>query len=219
MNEHPSLLYYGDNTITSDFPLVLIVGREPQSDQLVSKGMGYYDFSEHPRCAFWNTAYRTMALSDGRPGFDAAALKRECIQRRASPIVFTDGLPICLSDRNRGRQKADRRSTVSQEQVEEHIDAIFNLDIMSRVQLAILCGHRLSEFGIATRLYRSRLEERKIPSLETAFFFPTNSKTIAAQIEQAGGWDDLRLVLREFRCSDSIKSPPAPSLPQRSGHQ
>ncbi len=202
MNEtrkHPALIAYGAKTLSQNFPLALVVGREPQVDEEVAAGVGSYDFTAHPRCAFWNIAYRLMARSTGQPEFGTAAFKQECVQRKASPILFADALPIGLSNRNDARAKHLQRSEVSDEAADRHVKGIFELDIMKRVQLVILSGHQAPQFQYATNAYREHLRKAGKPFIETAFLYPTNSRKIEAQIEQANGWRSLRALLVEFR--------------------
>jgi hypothetical protein len=197
--KHPSLVYYGENTLVKSFPLLLVVGREPQVDEEVAKGIGSYDFVAHPRCAFWNVAHSMLARGERRAGFGTAALKREFVQLKASPIVFADALPICLSNKNNARDKLLQRSQTPEEAIVEHVNGIFDLDLMSRVALVILSGHQPAQFRHATTSFQEHLKSAGKPFIETAFFYPTNSQKIEAQIEQANGWKVLQSVLAEFR--------------------
>lgn len=197
---HPALAYYGENTLSHEFPLILVVGREPQADEEMLQGtVGSYDFAAHPRCAFWNVAYRMIARSTGQPEFGTAAFKRECVQRKASPIVFADALPIGLSNRNDARAKHLLRATVLEAAVDRHVAGVCALDIMKRAQLVILAGHQPPHFRYATAVYRRHLRAAGKPFIETAFFYPTNCRKIETQIGQANGWATLRTLLAKFR--------------------
>jgi len=87
---HPLFQTYA-NTLQQTFPLVLIIGREPNTDLEISGEHGLYNFDDHPRCAFWNVAYSVVAETQG---LSAAQLKQQCRHRRSSPLVFADALPI-----------------------------------------------------------------------------------------------------------------------------
>ncbi len=45
---HPILLYFGD-TAKIDLPVVLMIGREPNTHHQIVPGAGPYDFREYPR--------------------------------------------------------------------------------------------------------------------------------------------------------------------------
>lgn len=200
-NRHPSLVYYGEHTLARTFPLLLVIGREPQVDEIVSPGVGPYDFAAHPRCAFWNVAHSMLARSDRRPEFGPAALKKEFMRRGASPIAFADALPICLSNKNDGRSKCLQRAEVLERSIDEHVAGIFALDIMQRVDLVVLAGHQLWPFRYAANILRGHLKRAGKTYIETAFFYPTNSRTIEARIDEAHGWAALRTILTAFRAA------------------
>lgn len=196
---HPALIYFGSKTLSRDFPLVVFVGREPQTDEAVSKGIGPYNFTKHPRCAFWNTAYSQFARSDVRGDYRGADLKRECLQADASPIVFADALPICLSDTNSTGRKVSEREAVSKAAIDEHIDGIIGLDLFERVSLVVLAGHGRREFSYATEAFQRRLDAKCIPHVSTAFLYPTNSRKIRSQIAETGADRRFRSILAAFR--------------------
>ena len=53
---HPIISVYG-NTDSKCFPIILVVGREPNSAAKFVNTIGQYDFEEYPRCSFWNISY------------------------------------------------------------------------------------------------------------------------------------------------------------------
>ena len=63
-SDYPIILYF-DETATASFPLILVIGREPNSDQAIENTIGQYDFCNAPRCAFWNTSYGMLACHFG----------------------------------------------------------------------------------------------------------------------------------------------------------
>jgi len=199
--QHPSFLVYGDKTAAAAFDLILFVGREPQVDEDLVPGIGLYDFIEHPNCAFWNMAYRSVARVDGRSGFNTAALKRECMERQASPIAFADALPLCLSDMNSARTKLEARRKVTEERIEEHIDGILKLDIMQRVRLVVLSGHRVAGLEKACAIIPDRLNASRKAFVPTPFLYPTNSKAIDADLDLPSTRERIGSILRHFRAA------------------
>lgn len=198
-NSHPALIYFGSKTLTRNFPLILFVGREPQTDQMASKGIGTYDFTKYPRCAFWNTAYSQLAQADGHGDYRGAALKRDCLQAESSPIAFADALPICLSDKNSSGEKRRERSAISRAAIDDHIDGILSFDLLNRVDLVVLSGHERQEFSYATGALQTRLDAKGIRHISTAFLYPTNSRRIQEQLIASGAISRFQSILGTFR--------------------
>ena len=121
-NSHPILLYFGD-TAEIECSLVLMIGREPNTDHQIVPGAGPYDFREYPKAAFWNIAYGVVAQSVGRTG---AKLKQACIRKNASPILFANSLPIGI--KSFVVDKLPERGTVTAELARRHVEAVFALD-------------------------------------------------------------------------------------------
>jgi hypothetical protein len=100
---HPAIAVYGD-TAERSFPLLMVVGREPNSvNNGPSKGVATYCFDrdDGPRCAFWNTSYGIAARS---VGLSTRELKARCRSERASPIIYADALPITIRNQTRNKK-------------------------------------------------------------------------------------------------------------------
>jgi len=83
------------NTDLSNQPLILIVGREPNSVGKFVKTTGAYDFDNAPKCAFWNESYAVVGKLSEMSGQN---LKQICRDRKVSPIAFTDISPVLIAN-------------------------------------------------------------------------------------------------------------------------
>lgn len=194
---HPNLISYKE-TASREFPLILVVGREPNDSNFVSQKLGTYDFAQHPRCGLWNTSYKVIAdLSVGYE-LSCASLKKLCAERQSSPIVIADALPIGLPDK--ARNKAGARKAIIPAAIEQHVAGVFShRPIIERVGLALLSGHHLSGFDYASSLYQRELEKREIPFVRVNFLTMTQNRKIKEQIEASeGALDIVRRILGHF---------------------
>ncbi|WP_262030462.1 hypothetical protein [Microvirga sp. Mcv34] len=203
---HPSFLYYGETT-AKPFPLILVIGREPQVDKAVTPGAGPYDFRGSPRCAFWNSAAGLAARYSGVPGMTTAAIKREFQAARAAPLVFADALPIGLSDKTPPRDKARLRRAVPKAAIDRHLAYVLCLDdrpdpqvrsLLNRVEFVILSGHAAPGFEYSSGVLVRHLEGLRIPFVRTAFLYGSNMPGILSALA-ASGWDArFGSVMRRF---------------------
>lgn len=190
--EHPLIAVYGD-TLDDAFPLILVVGREPNNARRVGKRIGQYDFDLAPRCAFWNRAYTTAARAVSTT---ARELKHSCRERNASPMIFADISPVSIPDRVRAKN-ALRRSVLPAA-IRDHIDHILSHDaLLRRVHLAWLVGlDRPHHHSPALHLHQG-LAARGIPSCSLPFFGRTPNADIAAAISSRAS-SRLASALRAF---------------------
>lgn len=187
LKPHPALLTFGQ-TCTQDFPLIMIVGREPNSPEGVVYGHGGYDFASRKKrqCGFWSISYGIAAAT---VGLSTAAFKELCVNRDASPLVYTDALPITIL--NEVKDKRPFRLAVSDEAVREHIEHVFSHEhIVSRVRLVIISGLRDPSFARSVAWYRAACDVRGLPVVEVPFFFGNNAPTIRAKL----GPDNTRRI-------------------------
>jgi len=132
MTKHPSLSYFGD-TRSQSFPLLLVIGREPNTSLPIDKCIAPYDFRDHyPKGKFWDNAYGLLAEVAGST---CKQLKRLCIKVNASPVIFANALPIGIE--NKVPDKRSGRRSVAQG-AEGHITFIFFQDeLIDRVSMVI----------------------------------------------------------------------------------
>lgn len=175
--EHPILCLFGASE-NATFPLILVIGREPNADKPVTNFLGPYDFRLAPRCGFWNTAYGVAARI---LGVRTWALKQRCVQQDGSPIVFADALPQGILNHVGGKDV--RRATIPPNDVLRHIDNLFShKPIMNRVGLVIVSGLGDSTFALARQSIERQCSERHLPLARVAFFYPTNTTKILGQL-------------------------------------
>lgn len=182
---HPALLYFG-NTLELNCQLVLMMGREPNTDYRIVSGAGPYDFREYPKAAFWNIAYGLVAQSVQMTG---AKLKQVCIHKNASPILFANSLPIGI--KSSVDDKLQDRRKVTTESAQNHVRSVFALDdFISRVRIVIMSGLSENVFDASRRAIRIECDSRSIHVAEVPFFFGPNKAKIDAVLTD---FDRVRL--------------------------
>jgi hypothetical protein len=178
--EHPILCLFGASAAAT-FPLILIIGREPNADKPVTNFIGMYDFRWAPRCAFWNISYSVAARIVGT---DTWTLKQRCIRQGGSPIVYADALPQGILNHVGGKPR--HRATIAADDILRHIDNLFShKPILDRVSLVIASGLGGSTFAVARQGIEQKCHERNLPLAHVAFFYPTNTGKILDQLSAA----------------------------------
>jgi len=174
---HPILLTFGQ-TLTSTFPLILAIGREPNTPEPIRNILGTYDFRRHPRCGFWNTSYSVVARVAGKK---TRQLKHLCVSKGASPIVYADALPIGVP--NAIRDKDAYRRAVSSSSIAEHIANIFAYrDITARVALIMVSGLYSPIFDTSKQQIEAACRSAGISYVHVPFFYGTNTRKIYNQL-------------------------------------
>jgi hypothetical protein len=139
---HPIMLYYKE-TKDLDFPLILFVGREPNGDVEIKNIIGEHNFDDYPNCAFWNTSYGVVA---NVLGVSTSEIKELFRKRKSSCIVFSDSLPCTIL--NKVKDKFSIREKILEENIINHINDIFSLEISKRIKLIVLSGLQDKGFQI-----------------------------------------------------------------------
>ncbi len=174
---HPILCLFGKSAHAA-FPLILVIGREPNGVLTVSNVVGTYDFRRAPRCAFWNTAYGVAARILGTT---TLALKQRCVEQDGSPIVFADALPQSIP--NGTWAKHLERAAMPTADILLHVEHLFSHQaLIGRVRLVIASGLQGDVFAPALRIIERQCAERQLPLAQTAFFYGTNMPTILKQL-------------------------------------
>ena len=133
-NGHPIIVVYGE-TSKKRFPLILVIGREPNNDVNIINKVGLYDFEKSPYCGFWNTSYKIIGEINH---FSIREYKHKCKAKKSSIICISNCMPKPIL--NEVKDKDRIRKKISQEEIREHIDSIFSKDLIKRVKLIILAG-------------------------------------------------------------------------------
>lgn len=174
---HPLFLTFGQTT-EKDFPIVLIVGREPNNNSVSDKTVGQYDFIKYSNCAFWNIAFKVFSAYNG---LTTPQVKQLFIQQNASPVVFTDASPKGIQ--NKVKDKNAIRSTLTDEEISKHVEAIFANDkLMKRVKLVLFSGLEDAKYNKFKTLFNEQAAKRQMPIKEVSFFIGNNYSKIEKQI-------------------------------------
>jgi len=174
---HPLFLAFGQ-TVEKDFPIVLVVGREPNNNSVSDKTIGHYDFKKYSTCAFWNIAFKVFGAYND---LTTPQVKQLLIKRNASPIVFTDASPKAIP--NKVKDKNSIRVTLTDEEINEHVTAIFaNENLMKRVKLVLFSGLEDAKYNKFKTLFNEQAAKRQMPIKEVSFFIGNNYSKIEKQI-------------------------------------
>ncbi|HSH79123.1 MAG TPA: hypothetical protein VLA19_11405 [Herpetosiphonaceae bacterium] len=192
MQNHPILSVFGE-TEQRDYPLLLIVGREPNGNTPMTNEVGPYDFRIHSRCGFWNTSYAMVARAVGLKTFQ---FKRRCVSLGGSPIVYTDALPQCVP--NAVADKWSSRASITTDVIHQHIDNTFShTRLLSRVKLVILSGLDHPVFEMSCRLIEQRCRELELRCIRLPFFHGMHSRTIHGALKEVDR-ELIRNVVNDF---------------------
>lgn len=194
---HPTIQYFG-STHSGSFPLVLVVGREPNTDRPIEDAIGPYDFRLAPNCGFWNISYGML----GRLcGLTTKEMKRVCLHQDGSPLIYADSLPHGLLSAT--LKKSEIREAISPTDVVAHVSRIFShRTLLDRVRCLILSGLEAPTFRLAAAQFRTLGAERAIRVVELPFFYGPNMPKIEQALSNSDR-DLLRSIWREFEHSNS----------------
>ncbi|MDP1696123.1 MAG: hypothetical protein Q8L29_04375, partial [archaeon] len=79
--EH-ALITLFNRTGKGNFPLILIIGREPNNTNKFNNKVGKYFFEDAPTSAFWNISYKKIGELKG---LNVKDFKRLCNEKKTSP--------------------------------------------------------------------------------------------------------------------------------------
>jgi hypothetical protein len=179
MKKHPIILFFGESD-SADFPLILIIGREPNSDMDIENKIGSYKFELSPRCGFWNTSHGMLARIEG---IETRKFKERCSQKNRSPIIYADSLPHCL--KNQVKDKSYHRKQLTSEEIKPHIVNMFSHHcLINRVRLVITSGLQHEDFHLAKNTIKVKCNELNIPLIHLSFFNGVNDKKIQNELDQ-----------------------------------
>ena len=174
---HDLILEYGDtlSRCSTSLPLLLVVGRKPNNPHPFRSTIGKYPLEAQQHSSgrkrtvpFWDQSYCTIAKT---AGMDCPSLKSIARSVNASPIVFTDVMPIRAayaagSDApHKAREEADEKAIL------EHHENIFAMsEVMGLVSVVVLAVHKHGNFRKRERLmldYDTTSFARKIYDTKT----------------------------------------------------
>lgn len=190
---HPIIVTYAD-TKEATFPLILVIGREPNSSKTIDNIIGSYDFEECPKTQFWNISYSVIA---GTHEWEGKKLKRKCKQWNESPIIYADALPIGIP--NKTKNKDAIRRELAPAAIQKHIDNLFSHDhIIERVQLVIASGLDGPRFRVARKKIQELCEKRGKKFVRVPYFHGVNKQKIEEALSQKTR-GKIRKVLNTFK--------------------
>ena len=169
---HPIIVSY-KKTQSKKFNLILVIGREPNNNVKIINKVGQYDFDKSPFCAFWNISYK---LIGSIINLSVKEIKEKCRQKKSSVILFADALPKPILNKIHSKNKIRRISYM--EEIEDHINKIFEKSIIKRVKLILLSGLGDSVFKHSKEQIKLFAKKRQIKISEVPFFYPSNFKKI-----------------------------------------
>jgi hypothetical protein len=200
---HDLFLQYGSTFSDkySHLPLILVVGREPNNSAPFRPTIGNYPLEaqiyngKKRTVAFWDQSYGTIGKT---AGLSCPALKSVARRVDASPIVFTDVMPIPAIYTPGSNAPRKAREEADEDTIFAHHENIFSMrEVIDRVTVVVLAGHRHGNFkvrerkmlGQATASFAKQcaLQKPPIPTIETKAMFgnnqPWNLETISSNVE------------------------------------
>lgn len=174
---HP-LMYVLGKTQEDKFPLILVMGREPNCDGRLDDSIAIMpDGFKSMRSGVWVTAYTQIAKQYCGDKATAGDLKKICFERDASPIVFSNALPMAIPHSVKNKEKI--RNELSEKDICDHIAKIFENPIAKRFRLVIQHGaYSLGLIALAAKLIEQGCKRRSIPYCSSPFFWNGHSKKI-----------------------------------------
>lgn len=133
-NKEACCLVMGD-TLKKDFPLIMVIGREPNYHCNVIDEVDSYPSPDGSK--FWA---RSHELVTRYTNLKPHEFKAFCTDNDASPIVFCDASPLGLDSRYDG-QKAKMRKALTGDALEAHANNVFSQqEIINRTSLVLISG-------------------------------------------------------------------------------
>ena len=174
---HQRIHSYG-KTIENEIPLILIIGREPNTDREIDGDHGFYDFDKYPKCAFWNISYSIIGEIARLKTND---FKNECRKKNCSPIIYADSLPIGITHKTQNKNL--HRRSLSEEYIKSHINSIFLFtELLDRVSIVIMSGLNKPVFDNAKFQITENTTQRNIEFINLPFFYGNNRNDIVYRL-------------------------------------
>lgn len=172
-----------DDTLEKEFPLILVIGREPNYHCNVIDKVSTYPSPQG--CAFWARSHELVARYTG---LKAHEFKAQCVKQNASPIVFSDASPLGLDGRYTPYRKKKLRKAIAVEELESHANTVFSQNnIVSRTRFVLISGIEECGLGHAMPFIKQQCESHQIPYAHIASLSAmTKNHTQAIRMQQIG---------------------------------
>ena len=177
------------------FPLLLIFGREYNSTISVIPTSGKYDFRESRGPSFWNRTYTLIARAC--PG--SAHLKQRCIDLDLSPLVFANVFPQSIP--NQVNAKDAIRADISPSRISDHLQQVFALPIIERVQVVLLSVGAVPNFPFLRDLVTSQCNSQNMHLITLPYLASRSSNR---DVDEALSDEDrsaIRRIISKFFAS------------------
>lgn len=197
---HPALLSYKE-TINENFPMILIIGREPNKQTKSDNTVGVFDFDSFKNCGFWNSSFNLLATYNSK---DTYQIKKIFRQYNSSPIIFGDASPKGIP--NEIKNKSALRKKLTNEDFDHQLEVIFdNKKILSRVRLILLSGLHESAFSYFNNQITIKAKELNIPTKQISFLYGSNLPIIKTELTEKEV-NIFKSVFEDFVTSKKIKA-------------
>jgi hypothetical protein len=177
---HGDVLTYRE-TESDNGRLVMVIGREANTNRRIEHVIAHYDFDEHPHCDFWNQSYTMAAdvLGETRRG-----LMERCYDLQVAPVLYADALPIGIP--SSVKKKRPLRKCVPDEKITRHIEGVFAHEtIVGRIGLVVMSGLvDRPVFSRSVTAIRSQCRHRNIPVVALPFFSWRNQNQFPAALKR-----------------------------------
>ncbi|WP_283624724.1 hypothetical protein [Clostridium butyricum] len=193
---HPIISVYG-NAELRDFPIILVVGREPNTSSKFVNTVGNYDFDKAPRCGFWNISYGIIGEIINET-WNCKELKDKFRKQGNSFIAYTDLSPEPIEDLVPGNLKNKKRKDINLVHYEKHISNILSHEnLINRVELIIFSGLDKNnvQFEALDILKKALIDKNKI-FIEVPFFYGSNKNKIKMKINNE--YDNEKEIIRDI---------------------
>ena len=174
---HSLILAYGE-TYIKEFPLILIVGREPNNATISDNSLGHFDFQQFPRCSFWNMAFKLIGSYNG---LSTKEIKKLFAKTKSTPVIFSDaaakGISSMIIDKN------IIRDSMTKLDFDNQVEAIFfNHALIKRVKLIITSGLSKNLYVDFKQALHKEAKAKQIPVIDISFLYGTNYPRIQGEI-------------------------------------
>lgn len=180
---HPLMYVLGKTQEDNKFPLILVIGREPNYDGQLDDSIEIMDNKKFGsmKSGVWITAYTQIAKQCLGDKATAGMLKKICFAKNGSPIVFSNALPTGIPHSVKNKQKI--RNKLSEKDICDHIAKIFEYPIENpiagRFGLVIQYGaYGPGPLERAAELIKQECKRRSIPYCSSPFFWNGHSRKI-----------------------------------------
>ncbi len=201
---HPLMYVLGDKTLAENFPLILIIGREPNCDEPLNDSVDLINPDEFRsmRSGVWIVAYSQIGRQLA-PSQTGGQLKHRLLACNASPIAFTNMYPVGISSTRPRKQAA--RDAIPLVDIEAHMQRILQTPLMNRVKLVINHSGCISSntMGALWRLKEHCLHNGII-YCDTPLF--TNYNARAIQVVLAHQAPVIQDIFRRLNCCGFLQA-------------